>query len=124
MVSGIGVDIMEIDRIRRSLDSSGERLLTRLFTEGEIAYCISKSNKYQHLAARFAAKEALGKALATGIGGSFGWKDIEIINDTRGRPEFRLHGSLETRLKSASLFLSLSHSESHVVAMVIVEEKR
>jgi len=123
MVRGIGVDIMEIDRMKRSLDGSGERLLHRVFTDGEIAYCSRKHNKYQHFAARFAAKEALSKALATGIGGTLGWKDIEVINDARGLPGFRLHGPVSDILRSASLYLSLSHSESHVVAMVLVEEK-
>lgn len=122
MIKGIGVDILEIDRIKKSLERFGDRLLNRLFTGDEIRYCERKYNKYQHLAARFAAKEAFSKAVATGIRGTFGWKDVEVVNDHLGRPGFRLHGPISTTLGSSTLFLSLSHSESHVVAMVILEE--
>jgi holo-[acyl-carrier protein] synthase len=122
MVKGIGVDILEIERFHRSVERFGNRLLQRIFTKGEIDYCNRKFNVYQHYAARFAAKEAFSKALATGLRGSFGWKDIEVVNDALGRPGFRLHGALPDLLRSASLFLSLSHSESHVVAMVVLEE--
>ncbi len=122
MVKGIGVDILEIQRFQRSVDRFGSRLLNRIFTAAEIDYCSAKFNVYQHFAARFAAKEAFSKALATGLRGSFGWKDVEVVNDSLGRPCFRLHGALPGQLKTSSLFLSLSHSESHVVAMVVLEE--
>jgi holo-[acyl-carrier protein] synthase len=122
MVKGIGIDILEIDRFHRSVDQFGNRLLNRIFTPGEIEYCSPKFNKYQHFAARFAAKEAFSKALSTGLRGTFGWKDVEIVNDAMGRPHFRLHGSLGGRFGGSSLLLSLSHSESHVVAMVVLQE--
>lgn len=121
MIRGIGVDIMEIDRIRVSVERYGERFLSKLFTPTEIAYCTSKQNVHQHFAARFAAKEALSKALATGWTGAFRWKDIEVVNEASGRPRIHLHGSLSTTLSSSAIHVSVSHSQSHVVAFVVVE---
>ena len=122
MVKGIGVDIIEIERIRRGVENSGTSFLERIFTKAEIDYCSAKHNKYQHLAARFAAKEAVSKALSTGLRGEFGWKDIEVVNDRLGKPLVVLHGPLQDRLNGASILLSISHSDSHVVAMVVIEE--
>jgi holo-[acyl-carrier protein] synthase len=124
MITGIGVDILEIDRFQRSVEQFGSRLLDRIFTSAEIEYCRTKFNAYQHFAARFAAKEAFSKALATGMRGTFGWKDVEVVNDSLGRPRFRLHGNLTGQLSATSPLLSLSHSENHVVAMVVLQEKR
>jgi holo-[acyl-carrier protein] synthase len=121
MINGIGVDIIEIDRIRVSVERYGERFLSKLFTPTEIRYCSSKQNVHQHFAARFAAKEALSKALATGWTGAFRWKDIEVVNEPSGRPRMRLHGSLNTALSSSEIHVSISHSQSHVVAFVVVE---
>ncbi len=122
MVKGIGVDILEIDRFQKSVDRFGSRLLNRVFTAAEIDYCTGKFNAYQHFAARFAAKEAFSKAMATGLRGSFSWKDVEVVNDRLGRPGFNLHGPLDGQFNGSSVFLSMSHSESHVVAMVVLEE--
>ncbi len=72
---------------------------------------------------RFAAKEAVSKALATGWRGDFAWKDVEIMNDTLGQPHVTLYGKLKESLAGASVFVSLSHSRSHVVAMVVIEGK-
>ncbi len=123
MVKGIGVDIIEISRIRKSVETLGETFLSKVFTEREIAYCAAKMNRYQHLAARFAAKEAVSKALSTGWAGEFRWKDVEVMNDPSGQPHITLYGKLGERLASSTLFVSLSHSESHVVAVVLIEEK-
>lgn len=122
MVKGIGVDILEIARFHRSVEQFGNRLLNRVFTPAEIEYCVTKFNSYQHFAARFAAKEAFSKALSTGLRGTFGWKDVEIVNDALGQPRIRLHGALHGQFSASSLLLSLSHSESHVVAMVVLQE--
>jgi holo-[acyl-carrier protein] synthase len=124
MIRGIGVDIIEVDRIRQSVEESGEQFLNRVFTPVEIEYCASKSNRYQHLAARFAAKEAVSKALATGWAGDFRWKDVEVMNDPSGQPRVTLHGRLREHLASAAVLLSLSHSDHHVVAMALIEEHR
>jgi holo-[acyl-carrier protein] synthase len=122
MIRGIGVDILEIERIRRSIEHYGDRFLRRVFTATEIAYCTGKSNIYQHFAARFASKEAMSKALTTGWKGEFRWTDVEIVNDLSGQPHVSLHGDLRKNLSASSIFVSLSHSESHVVAMVLIEE--
>jgi len=122
MVKGIGVDIIEIDRIRRSIERMGDRFLEKVYTPREILYCNGKAHRFQHYAARFAAKEALSKALSTGWAGEFRWKDVEVMNEPSGQPRFSLHGTLCERLAGASIMLSLSHSDSHVVAMVLIQE--
>jgi holo-[acyl-carrier protein] synthase len=124
MVRGIGVDIIEIDRIRNSIESIGGHFLRKVYTDGEIAYCDAKANRYQHYAARFAAKEAMSKALSMGWAGEFRWKDVEITNEPSGQPRITLHGSLDAHLAGASVMLSMSHSASHVVAMVVIEDRR
>jgi holo-[acyl-carrier protein] synthase len=123
MVKGIGVDIIEIARIRKSIEELGESFLTKVFTEGEIAYCSAKQNRYQHYAARFAAKEAMSKALSTGWAGEFRWKDVEVTNDPSGQPRITLHHRLRDLCPRAGVLLSISHSETHVVAMVLVQEE-
>ncbi len=123
MVKGIGVDIIEIQRIRDSIAKSDTLFIEKVFTDGEIAYCRSKHDSAQHYAARFAAKEAVSKALATGWTGAFRWKDVEITNDLLGRPEVTLHGELKETLGSATVLVSLSHSLTHVVAMAIIEDR-
>ena len=123
MVRGIGVDIVEIARIRKSIESAGDGFLEKVFTPQEITYCKSKHNMHQHFAARFAAKEAVSKALSTGWQGEFRWKSVEVVNDISGQPRIALHGTLKDRLAGAAILVSLSHSESHVVAMIVIEEK-
>ncbi len=122
MVKGIGVDIIEIDRIEKSIAQLGDSFLHKVFTSGEIAYCSAKTTAAQHYAARFAAKEALSKALSTGWAGEFRWKDVEVTNEMSGQPRIELHGSLKHSLERCSVLVSLSHSASHVVAMVVIEE--
>jgi holo-[acyl-carrier protein] synthase len=122
MVRGIGVDIIEIDRIRGSIERTGRQFLEKIYTPAEVDYCDAKAYRYQHYAARFAAKEALSKAIATGWAGEFRWRNVEITNDPSGKPGIALHGSLREHLGSARIHLSMSHSESHVVAMVVIED--
>ena len=121
MVVGLGVDIIEIARIRRTMEEQGEAFLHRIFTAREIAYCAAKANPSQHYAARFAAKEAVSKAMATGWSGEFAWCDVEVMNDGAGRPQVALHGRLGERLAGCRVLVSLSHSESHVVAVALIE---
>jgi holo-[acyl-carrier protein] synthase len=122
MVRGIGIDILEIARIRQTAEESGRQFLDRIFTPLELEYSSSKPDKYQHLAARFAAKEAVSKALSIGWRGIFRWQDVEVSNDADGQPHIQLHGELRRRLESASVHLSISHSETHVVAVVVIDE--
>lgn len=121
MITGIGIDILEIERLRRTIETSGRHFLEKVFTPAEITYCEGKAHPAQHFAARFAAKEALSKALATGWSGTFRWKDVEVTNDPSGRPRLTPHGPLAGALGKALVHVSLSHSDTQVVAVVILE---
>lgn len=122
MIQGIGVDIIEIDRIRDIIDRYGDTFLSKIFTETEINYCRSKKISSQHFAARFAAKEAFSKALSTGWRGEFSWKDIEVSNNELGQPSITLYGKLGDRIEKDRVLISLSHSDNTVVAFVIIEK--
>jgi holo-[acyl-carrier protein] synthase len=114
----VGVDMIEVDRIERTLDRHGARFLDRVFTAQEQATCGRQANR---LAARFAIKEAVGKALGTGIGDA-GWKDIEVINDERGRPQLILHNRATTLAEENGLHkwsISMSHTDKHAIGMVV-----
>jgi holo-[acyl-carrier protein] synthase len=118
---GVGIDIIEIDRIKDSVDKYGDRFLNKIYTESELEYCLAKSSKYQHLAARFAAKEAVYKALTTGWHEVATWQDIEISNEPNGMPLVTLKGKLKTFLSTdKSLKISISHSRDYVTCMAIV----
>ncbi|NUN68372.1 MAG: holo-ACP synthase [Bacteroidetes bacterium] len=121
MITGIGTDIIEISRIERSIAQYGDAFLNKLFTFTEIQYCKSKQFPTQHFAARFAAKEAFSKAVSTGWSGEFEWKNIEVRNDPTGRPDLVLYGRTAETLKGHSVFLTMSHSDTTVVAFVVIE---
>ena len=123
-ILGIGVDLVECARIQHSLDRFGERFLRRVFTVGEIRYSQSMKFPARHLAARFAAKEALSKAFGTGIGKSMGWKDIDIHRKPSGEPFVVLEGSakqLATDRGVRKVWISLSHTEGHAMAVIVLE---
>jgi len=121
MVIGIGIDIIEIDRIKKSVDEYGDQYLQKVYTPDEIKYCLAKKNKYQHLAARFAAKEAIYKAISSNWSSEFGWQDMEIINAPNGMPEVKFKGNLEKFLSNEkSLKISMSHSRDYVACVAIV----
>jgi len=122
----VGVDIVEIERIARTLARFGERFLRRVYTEAEIAYCRGKPSR---LAARFAAKEAVAKALGVGVFWHEGvyWRDVEVIRDHRGKPGVRLHGGALERAQQEGLTnwaLSLSHSREYAVAMAVATKEK
>ena len=117
-----GVDIIEIDRVRRVLEQYGQRFLSRVFTPGEIAYCRGRA---PNLAARFAAKEATMKALGTGVRG-VGWKDIEVVRHESGAPAIKLHQRGKRRAQKLAvqeISVSLSHSREYAVAFVVVRSE-
>ena len=121
MVFGIGVDIIEIERVQSSVEKYGDQFLNKVYTQTELDYSLSKANKYQHLAARFAAKEAVFKALTTGWNKEVGWQDIERYNEPNGMPLVKLKGELESFLSNGkSLKISMSHSRDYVVCMAII----
>ncbi len=121
-IIGTGVDIIETDRVRESIEKFGDRFLNRCFWPSEIAYCQSMKFPELHLAARFAAKEAISKVFGTGIGRDLGWKDIEICRHDSGAPYVVLHGkgqALAARHGMSALHVSLSHCRSFAVAHAI-----
>jgi holo-[acyl-carrier protein] synthase len=122
MITGIGIDIIEITRIEQSIAQYGDAFLNKLFTPDEIEYCKSKQFPTQHFAARFAAKEAFSKAVSTGWSGEFEWKNIEVKNHSTGKPDLVLYGKTADTLKGFNVFLSMSHSDSAVVAFVVIEK--
>ena len=122
-VLGIGVDVVETARIESSLERFGNRFLLRVFTESEIEYCNSMKFPARHLAARFAAKEAVSKAFGTGIGATMGWKDIEVKRKATGEPFILFHGAARQhadQLSVVEVFVSLSHSDNYSVANAVV----
>jgi len=123
-VLGIGVDLVECARIERSLDRFGEKFLHRIFTKGEIEYSMSMKFPARHLAARFAAKEAVSKAFGTGIGKSMGWRDIDVHKKPSGEPFLVFAGGAEKLAKERGVtnaLITLSHSEQHAVATIVLE---
>jgi len=123
-VLGIGVDLVENARIQHSLDRFGERFLHRVFTAGEIEYSQSMKFPARHLAARFAAKEAVSKAFGTGIGKAMGWKDIDVRRKESGEPYVVLDGGakkLAEERKVTKVSITLSHTENHAMAMIVME---
>ncbi len=123
-VLGVGVDIVETQRIEHSLERFGERFLHRVFTEGEIAYCQSMKFPARHFAARFAAKEAVSKAFGTGIGKAMGWRDIDIHRQESGQPFVVLEGSAKAfaaELGVAVVWVSLSHTDHYAAATAVIE---
>ncbi|MBP1656732.1 MAG: acpS [Bacteroidetes bacterium] len=122
MIRGIGVDIVDIGRVRNVIEREEMRFLEKVFTDTEIAYCNAKHNRCQHFAARFAAKEAVSKALATGWAGDFRWKNVEVTNDASGQPHVTVHGGLKEQLGSSRILISLSHADLHVVAVAVIED--
>ena len=124
MILGIGIDVIQNDRIRESLEKFGDRFINRIYTEGEQQYCKKCANPAIHFAARFAAKEAAFKALGTGWAAGVKWKDVEVERLASGKPELHLHGEALERAKSmgATRFhVSLTHDQLVSVAVVIFD---
>lgn len=122
----MGTDLVEIGRIRRSIELYGDRFLNRIYTPLEQAYCVQRGvSAAESFAARFAAKEAAMKALATGMWQGVNWKDFEVSNESSGRPVLRFHGRAQLhaeRLRTKRIWISLSHTIDHAVAMVVLED--
>ena len=122
MIEGIGVDVVEVSRLKRAIDTWGIFFLHKIFTDRELAYAQAKKNPTPHIAARFAVKEAVAKALATGWSGGFRWKDVEVENDPSGKPSVVLHGRVREILMGSNVLVSISHSENVVVAFAVIEK--
>ncbi len=120
-----GVDLVEIARVERALSRHGDRFLERVFTPAEVLYCRARPAE---LAARFAAKEAVAKALGVGMRmmarDGIGWREAEIVGDLRGKPLVRLHGRAAERAEELGLTewaVSLSHTHEHAIAFVVAQ---
>lgn len=126
MVTGVGIDMIETERIATKIaKESGFREL--VFSENEIKYCEAKAHKYEHYAARFAAKEALFKALGTGWKNGTAFNEIEITNEESGKPEIVLLGETAKTINALSIgkiSVSLSHLKDIAAAVVIVEKNK
>ena len=124
MIKGIGIDVIEIDRIREAVEKYGEKFLEKVYTPHEIKYCTRRKHyRMPELAVRFAAKEAYAKAIGTGVSG-FGrnnhgikWTEVEVVNDKLGKPQLAINGKI-----SEKVHVSLSHSRDFAVANVYVEK--
>jgi holo-[acyl-carrier protein] synthase len=127
MIVGIGVDLAEVDRIRDALErpTTGERFKSRVFTPGEQEYCERRRGKYESYAARFAAKEAMMKALGRGWSSEVSWTEIEVTRERGGRPMIRLHGRTAAyagKLGIRRISLALTHTAQTAMAEVIAED--
>jgi holo-[acyl-carrier protein] synthase len=124
MIIGVGIDIIEVERIRASHEKFGERFLKRILRPEEIAYCFSHVQPAPFLAARFSAKEAISKAFGTGIGRQLSWQDMEVRRKESGQPYVVLHDNgqlLFKELNANAIHLSLSHTNFYASAIAVLE---
>jgi holo-[acyl-carrier protein] synthase len=124
MIVGSGVDMIEIERIAEVIARYPDRFCQRVYLPGEILYCRSKRNAAESFAARFAAKEAAAKALGTGIHSGVGWKDIEVVRASSGRPFLVFHGraaAIARLLGASHAVVSLTHTKTQALAQVLLE---
>jgi len=124
VIVGTGVDLAEVDRVRKAIERFGERFLQRVFTPAEIAYVERRGSRYQRYAARFAAKEAGMKALGTGWRRGVRWQDFEVANLPSGKPTLLLHGvaaRFAERQGVTAVSLSLTHTDALGMAFVVLE---
>lgn len=124
MIVGIGIDVIDLERVTRLIDSKGERALRRLFTPGEAEFVARRADPVRHLAARLAAKEAAFKALAGNeLARGIGWRDIEVVRED-SHPALVLHGRAALRAEELGLsrsWLTLTHSAMTAAAFVVLE---
>lgn len=118
-IRGLGNDLVEISRLRKSYEEHKERFLDRLFTKKEQEYCRKSKDPFPHFAGRFAAKEAIVKALGCGFGERASWVDIEILADEKRKPIVTLSGKLQEEFKGPQILLTISHSKEYATAVAI-----
>ena len=117
-----GVDMVDCKRLAAMIDRYGNRFLKRVFTRRELEYCQGKKRQIEHLAGRFAAKEAVLKVLGTGLRKGMSWTDIEVVNEPSGRPKVTLSGGcrrIADEKDIAQILISISHIETHAIASAI-----
>ena len=129
MILGIGTDIVSIKRIESLIDKHGADFLNKIFTPSEIIYCGQKIGNTKNYAVRFAAKEAMSKALGTGIGENCNWKDVEVVNEDNGFPQLKIYNNTKNYLESKyrisensyKIHISLAHEDLYAIAYVLIE---
>jgi len=119
MIQGVGNDIVEISRIRRSIEQYSSHFLDRLFSKNEQDYCNKFQDTASHYAGRFAAKEAIAKAFGTGFGVAIAWSDIEILPDEFGKPIVTFSASIQKQFNDPTVLISISHCTDHATAVAI-----
>ncbi len=119
MIKGIGNDILEIDRIRQTIEKHGTHFYQKIFTEKELKYCLEHKDSATHLAGRFSAKEAIAKALGIGFGKSISFRDIEITNDELGRPVVEFSNSVNESFHFPQILISISHCKKYANAVAL-----
>ena len=125
MIVGTGIDIIEVDRIKISIQKYSDRFKTKIFTQKEIDYCDSQAEPAKHFAARFSVKEAVLKCFGTGMSGGILWKDIEVDKLESGQPILNLYGKGEKifdQLNLKHIHISITHDKSYAVAHAIAEK--
>lgn len=120
MVDSLGIDIVEVKRIKSLMEKWGDRFLHRVFTPGEISYCKNKKRPEQSFAARFAAKEAILKAIGTGLSQGIRWTCMEIVNDKNGCPSVKLGKRIKDKIGDKKILISMSHTKEHAIAQAIL----
>ena len=125
MIFGTGIDIIEVDRIKNSIQKYSDRFKKKIFTQKEIDYCHSQADPAKHFAARFTVKEAVSKCFGTGITGAIPWKDIEVDKLNSGQPVLNLYGNgkeLFNQLNLKHIHISITHDKTYAVAHAIAEK--
>ena len=123
-IYGIGIDLVEVERVVAAMEKHGDVWLKKIFTEAERAYCDGQHEPAIHYAARFAAKEAVAKAFGTGIGKNAALQDLEVVNSDNGAPKMLLHGDAKDFAKEqgiAHVLISLTHTKDHAAANAVAE---
>lgn len=119
-MQGLGTDIIEIARIERVIERYGSKFLDRIYTKTEQEYCLKYRESARHFSGRFAAKEAIVKSLGTGINKDINWKDIEIVNDSHGKPTVIFSESLKEMFDHPHVLISISHCKEYATATAIL----
>lgn len=120
MIESLGIDLIDIERIKKAKNRWGKRFLERVYTPNELEYCLRKRYPETSLAGRFAAKEAVMKALGTGLSMGVRWKDIEILNDRKGKPEVLVYGRTKNLIGKRKVLISISHTNENAIAQALI----
>lgn len=122
MIDSIGIDIIEVSRIKKAIEKWSDSFLQRVYTPWEINYCSHKKFPEQSFAARFAVKEAVLKAIGTGYNSGIKWTSVEVVNTSQGRPTVRLGAKIQDLIGKKKIIVSMSHTREHAVANAILYE--